>query len=79
MAITKQLSEEITIDRYGNILHKQITTIIEDGKELAETFHRASYMPGDDVSTSAKSVQDYSKIAWTPSVIAAAQSRRKIK
>ena len=79
MALLKKLFHEINIDRYGNILHKQITIITENDIQLAETYKRYSYIPGDDLSSADKLIQDYSQIAWTPSVIAAAQARRNIK
>ena len=75
MAITKELSTEIIIDRYKNIMQRDIISIVEDGKILTETYHRRSYMPGDDVTNANQMVKDHSAIAWTPDVIAATKAR----
>ena len=75
MALTKEITTEITIDRYKNILQRDIISIVEDGKILTETYHRSSYMPGTDVTNAHQMVKDHSAIAWTPDVIAATKAR----
>ena len=70
------LSKEVVIDKIevvenGIILVRQVTRIMEDGKELSSSYHRWSLTPGQDVSDQATNVQAIAAAAWTPAVVAA--------
>lgn len=53
---------------------REAATIMRDGAEIAKTFHRWSFAPGDDVSDMPANVQAVAAAAWTPEVIAAYQA-----
>ena len=77
--ITKENYVEITIDRYGYILQKTITQIIEDGNILTETNHRTSYEPGADLKDAHQRVKDHAAVAWTSEILAKyAEKKAKI-
>lgn len=74
------LTETKTIDRvelvgqHSILQVREATTIMRDGAEIAKTFHRWSFAPGDDVSDMPANVQAVAAAAWTPEVIAAYQA-----
>jgi hypothetical protein len=57
----------ITIDPNGTVQTRQIITN-EDG---TTSFHRMTFLPGQDVSEQPQDIQDACKKAWTPEVLAA--------
>jgi hypothetical protein len=72
MALTKVTAvDQITITENGIVLVREATRIMEDGKELSKTYHRASFAPESDVSEQPQNIQDICNISWTPEVIAA--------
>lgn len=76
MALTKeQAIDKIEIVENGIIQVRQITRIMEDGKELSSSYHRWAFAPGDDVSDQPANVQAIAAAAWTPTVIAAYQAQ----
>jgi len=76
MALTKeQTIDKIEVLENGVIQVRQVTKIMEDGKELSSSYHRWSFAPGDDVSDQPANVQAIAAAAWTPAVIAAYQAR----
>ena len=73
MALTKEITYDYEIRGIGkNIQQRQRTAIIEDGKELSFSYHRAVYQIGqnldgiDDETT----VKSLSSSLWTPTVSA---------
>ena len=74
------LTETKTIDRvelvgqHSILQVREATTIMRDGAEIAKTFHRWSFAPGDDVSAMPVNVQAVAAAAWTPEVVAAYQA-----
>jgi len=76
MALTKQqVIDKIEVVENGSLQIRQVTKIIEDGKELSSSYHRWSFAPGDDVSDQPANVQAIAAAAWTPAVIAAYQAQ----
>ena len=74
MALTKeQTIDKIEVVSNGSLQIRQVTKIMEDGKELSSSYHRWSFAPGDDVSNQPANVQAIAAAAWTPEVIAAYQ------
>ena len=75
MSLTKeQAIDKIEIVENGVLQVRQITRIMEDGKQLSSSYHRWSFVPGDDVSDQPANVQAIAAAAWTPAVIAAYQA-----
>ena len=76
MSITKQTSvDQITIVEDGTILYRKVTRIMEDGKELSQSYHRTSLIPGEDLTGQPANVQAIAAAAWTPEVVAAYQAQ----
>ena len=47
MALTKEVVlDQITADEHGNLMYREVTRIMEDGKELSKSYHRSSLSPG---------------------------------
>jgi len=75
MSLTKeQAVDKIEVLENGSIQIRQVTRIMEDGKELSKSYHRWAFDPGSDVSDQPANVQAIAASAWTPAVIAAYKS-----
>lgn len=71
MAIEKQVViDKIEVLERGEIQVRQATRIIDEGIEIAKTYHRWAYAPGDDVSEQTDLVKAISNLVWTPKVVA---------
>jgi hypothetical protein len=76
MALTKeQKIDKIEVVENGTLQVRQVTRIMEDGKELSSSYHRWAFEPGSDVSEQPANVQAIAAAAWTPAVIAAYQAQ----
>ena len=74
MAITKSTSvDQVTVTENGTVLYREATRVVEDGNQIAKTFHRTSLTPGQDLAGQPASVVAIATAAWTPEVIAAFQ------
>lgn len=77
MALTKeQAIDKVEVVENGTIQVRQVTRIMEDGKELSSSYHRWSYAPGSDISEQPANVQAIAQAAWTPEVIAAYEAKQ---
>ena len=75
MAITKQTAvDQITVCENGIVLYREVTRVVEDGNEIAKTFHRTSLTPGQDVTGQPANVVAICNAAWTSEVVAAYQA-----
>jgi len=76
MSLTKeQVIDKIEVVENGTLQVRQVTRIMEDGKELSSSYHRSTFAPGSDVSDQPANVQAIATAAWTPAVIAAYQAQ----
>ena len=76
MALTKEVAiDKIEVVENGTLQVRQITRIMEDGKELSSSYHRWSYAPNSDISEQPANVQAIAQAAWTPEVVAAYQAQ----
>ena len=58
MALTKEVAiDKIEVLENGTLQVRQITRIMEDGKELSSSYHRWAFSPGSDVSAQPTNVQ----------------------
>jgi archaellum component FlaF (FlaF/FlaG flagellin family) len=74
MAITKSTAvDQITVTENGTVLYREATSVVEDGNTIANTYHRTSLTPGQDLTGQPANVQAIAQAAWTPEVIAAYQ------
>ena len=76
MALTKeQVIDKIEIVENGIIQVREVTRIMEDGKQLSSSYHRWAFEPGSDVSEQPANVQAIAAAAWTEAVITAYQAQ----
>lgn len=69
--------DRMEITKSGRIQVRRKNLIIEDGKEIASTFHRHVLSPGDSLEGQDARVKALSKVVWTPSVVKAFKERKK--
>jgi hypothetical protein len=76
--ITKQTNvDQITVTESGIVLYREVTRVIEDGKEIAKTYHRTSLTPGQDIAGQPEKVIAVCNAAWSPEIIAAYQAAQE--
>lgn len=76
MALTKeQVIDKIEVVENGALQVREVTRIMEDGKQLSSSYHRWVFAPGSDVSAQPANVQAIAAAAWTAEVIAAYQAQ----
>jgi hypothetical protein len=76
MAITEiKLIDKIEVVGVGHVQVREATKIMKDGEQIAETYHRWTLTPGQDVSDQPANVQSICQAAWTPEIIAAYQAK----
>ena len=72
MAITEtKVIDQITVTENGIVLYREATRIIKDNEQIAQTFHRSSLTPGQDLTDVPANVAAICDVAWTDEVIAA--------
>jgi hypothetical protein len=76
MLLTKEtIVDQITVTENGIVLYREVTRIMEDGKQLSQTYHRISLAPGQDLTDQPANVVAICNLTWTPEVIAAYQAQ----
>ena len=76
MALTKEVAvDQVTVTENGIVLYREATRVVEDGNEIAKTYHRTSLTPGQDLTGQPANVVAICNVAWTPEVIAAYQTQ----
>lgn len=68
------LEKIVTIDKIeiledGQIQVRRADKIMEDGVEIAKTYHRHVLAPGDDTAAQDKRVVDVAGVVWTVDVV----------
>lgn len=75
--ITKQIIiDQIEVTEHGTIQVRTATRIMEDSKQLSQTYHRHVLAPGDDLTGQDPRAVAIAKAVWTKDVIAAHQALR---
>lgn len=78
MALTEtKLIDKIEVVENGTLQVREATRILKDGEQIAQTYHRWTLTPGQDVSDQPANVQAIAQAAWTPEVIAAYQAQQE--
>ena len=70
-----QVIEKVEVVENGTLQVREVTRILEDGKQLSSSYHRWLFAPGSDVSQMPANVQAISAAVWTEEVIAAYQAQ----
>jgi len=77
MALSKEtVVDQITVVENGIVLYREATRIMEDGKQLSQTYHRTSLTPAQDLTGQSANVVAICNAAWTPEVIAAYKAQQ---
>jgi len=63
--------DQITVTENGTVLYREATRILKDDEQIAQTFHRTSLTPGQDLTGQPTNVSAIAQAAWTPEVLAA--------
>jgi DNA-binding transcriptional LysR family regulator len=69
--------DQITVTENGTVLYREATRILKDGEQIAQTFHRTSLTPAQDLTGQPAQVAAICNAAWTPDVIAAYQAEQE--
>ena len=76
MAITKTTNvDQITVTENGIVLYREATRILKDGEQIAQTYHRTSLTPAQDLTGIPANVVAICNVAWTAEVVAAYQAQ----
>jgi ketosteroid isomerase-like protein len=74
MSLTKQVViDQITVTENGVVMYREATRIMEDGKQLSQTYHRSTLTPAQDLTGVPANVVAICNTVWTAEVIAAYQ------
>ena len=72
MALTKEtVVDQITVTENGIVLYRESTRIMEDGKQLSQTYHRTSLTPGQNLTGVPANVAAICNAVWTEEVVSA--------
>lgn len=63
--------DQITVTENGTVLYREATRILKDGEQIAQTFHRTSLTPGQDLTGQPAQVVAIANVAWTAEVVSA--------
>jgi DNA-binding transcriptional LysR family regulator len=69
--------DQITVTENGVILYREATRILRDGEQIAQTYHRTSLTPGQDLIGQPANVAAIANVAWTDEVVAAYQAAQE--
>lgn len=68
LAETKVI-DQITVVENGIVMFREASRITKDGTLVAETYHRSTLTPGQDISDQPANVVAICNAAWTQEVI----------
>ena len=67
--------DQITVTENGIVLYREATRILKNGEQIAETYHRTSLTPAQDLTGQPANVVAICNVAWTAEVIASYQAQ----
>lgn len=73
----KLVVDEIGVTRDGSLQIRHANLIIEDGAEIAKTYHRNVLHPGDDLNGQDDKIIAVAGAVWTSLVIKAYKTKMK--
>lgn len=75
MTLTEtKLIDQITVTESGHVLFREASRIMRGDEIVAQTYHRTSLTPGQDLTGVPDNVAAIARTAWTPEVVAAYQA-----
>ena len=66
--------DQITVTENGTVLYREATRILKDGEQIAQTYHRTSLTPAQDLTGQPANVVAICNVAWTAEIVAAYQA-----
>ena len=76
MALTEtKVIDQITVTENGTVLYREATRILKDGEQIAQTYHRTSLTPAQDLTGQPAQVVAICNTVWTDEVVAAYQAQ----
>jgi DNA-binding transcriptional LysR family regulator len=70
MSLTEsKIIDQITVTENGHVLYREATRIMKGGEVIAQTFHRTSLTPGQDLTGQPENVIAIAQAVWTPEII----------
>ena len=76
MALTEtKVIDNITVTENGIVLYRETTRILKNGEQIAQTYHRTSLTPAQDLTGQPANVVAICNAAWTDEVVAAYQAQ----
>ena len=76
MALTETKTvDQITVTENGTVLYREATRILKDGEQIAQTYHRTSLTPAQDLTGQPANVVAICNVAWTDAVVTAYQAQ----
>jgi archaellum component FlaF (FlaF/FlaG flagellin family) len=67
--------DQITVTKNGIVQVREATRILKDGEQIAQTYHRTSLIPAQDLTGQPTNVVAICNAAWTDEVVAAYQAQ----
>ena len=67
--------DQITVTEHGVVMYREATRILKDGEQIAQTYHRTSLTPAQDLTGQPANVVAICNAAWTADVVSAYQAR----
>ena len=67
--------DNITVTENGTVLYREATRILKDGEQIAQTYHRTSLTPAQDLTGQPANVVAICNASWTAEVVAAYQAQ----
>jgi hypothetical protein len=78
MALTEtKVIDQITVNENGIVLYREATRILKDGEQIAQTYHRSSLTPAQDLTGQPDNVVAICNAAWTDEVVAAYKAQQE--
>lgn len=76
MSLTEtKVIDQITVTENGTVLYREATRILKDGEQIAQTYHRTSLTPAQDLTGQPANIVAICNAARTAEVVAAYQAQ----
>ena len=70
-----KIIDQITVNEFGSVMYREATRILKDGEQIAQTYHRTSLTPAQDLTGQPANVVAICNAAWTADVVSAYQAQ----
>jgi hypothetical protein len=78
MTLTEtKVVDQVTVTENGTVLYREATRIMRGDEQIAQTYHRTSLTPGQDLTGQPEKVVAIAEAAWTADVIAAYEAAQQ--